>query len=335
MKKLLICASLVAIVACSPEKEKDYVTFSGKITNMNSDSLVVRSKDYAKTLAVASDGTFSDTLHVKPGIYNVFDGSEQTSVYFKSGYEINMTIDTKKFDETVKYTGKGSEGSSFLAEESLLQEKLFDFDALVAMGKDKASEKFDAIEVELNKFYEDHKDLDSTVVNRGKNAVEPMMKFYRQYVEDKITLQEDFEGKPSPVFTDYENYAGGTTSLTDLKGSYVYIDVWATWCAPCRAEIPYLKEVEEEYSQKNIKFVSLSIDKVADHDKWTAMVEKENLQGIQLFADNAWASQFVKDYKINGIPRFILIDKEGNVISADAPRPSSEQLKKTFDGLDI
>ena len=46
-------------------------------------------------------------------------------------------------------------------------------------------------------------------------------------------------GKPSPDF-DYENHKGGKTKLSDLKGKYVYIDLWATWCAPCRAEIPYL-----------------------------------------------------------------------------------------------
>lgn len=75
------------------------------------------------------------------------------------------------------------------------------------------------------------------------------------------------KGNPSPGFTDYENYAGGTTSLDDLKGKYVYIDVWATWCGPCKAEIPFLKEVEEEYRDKNIEFVSISIDQDKDRDK--------------------------------------------------------------------
>ena len=141
-------------------------------------------------------------------------------------------------------------------------------------------------------------------------------------------------GKASPGF-DYENFKGGKTSLESLKGKYVYIDVWATWCGPCRREIPSLQKVEEEYKGKNIEFVSLSIDQKKDYDKWRKMVEEKSLGGIQLFADNDWNSQFVKEYAIEGIPRFILVDPNGNIISADAPRPSDPKLIAKFKELGI
>ncbi|MDP2687613.1 MAG: TlpA disulfide reductase family protein [Aequorivita sp.] len=140
------------------------------------------------------------------------------------------------------------------------------------------------------------------------------------------------EGNPSPNFN-YENHKGGTTALTDLKGKYVYIDVWATWCGPCLREIPALLQVEKDYHGKNIQFVSISIDEAKDYDKWKAMVTEKQLGGIQLMADNNWKSKFVKEYAILGIPRFILIDPQGNIVSADAPRPSDPELRKTFDGL--
>ncbi len=80
------------------------------------------------------------------------------------------------------------------------------------------------------------------------------------------------KGNVSPKFVDYENYKGGTTSLDDLKGKYVYIDVWATWCGPCKREIPYLKEITKKYDGKNITFVSMSIDKKEAYDAWRKMV---------------------------------------------------------------
>ncbi|SRX55887.1 TlpA disulfide reductase family protein [Aequorivita sp. CIP111184] len=145
-------------------------------------------------------------------------------------------------------------------------------------------------------------------------------------------LKEITEGSPSPTFN-YENHKGGTTSLADLKGKYIYIDVWATWCGPCLREIPSLKEVEKDYNNKNVQFVSISIDEAKDYDKWKAMVAEKQLGGIQLMADSNWKSKFVEDYAIMGIPRFILIDPKGNIVSADAPRPSDPELRKTFDGL--
>lgn len=141
-------------------------------------------------------------------------------------------------------------------------------------------------------------------------------------------------GNVSPKF-DYENFKGGKTSLESLKGKYVYIDVWATWCGPCRREIPSLQKVEEQYEGKNIQFVSLSIDAKKDYEKWKTFVAEKKLGGIQLFADNDWNSQFAKDYAIEGIPRFILIDPNGNIVSADAPRPSDPKLIEKFNELGI
>ncbi|MDN3667443.1 TlpA family protein disulfide reductase [Algibacter miyuki] len=142
-------------------------------------------------------------------------------------------------------------------------------------------------------------------------------------------------GKPSPKFINYRNFAGGTTSLDDLKGKYVYIDVWATWCGPCIREIPSLKKLEKQYHGKNIEFVSISIDQESDFKTWKEMVAGKNLTGIQLFSDNSGGSQFVIDYKIESIPRFILIDPKGDIVQTDAPRPSSSQVITLFNSLNI
>jgi thiol-disulfide isomerase/thioredoxin len=143
------------------------------------------------------------------------------------------------------------------------------------------------------------------------------------------------KGENSPKFTNYENNIGGTTSLDDLKGKYVYIDVWATWCGPCIAEVPSLKKIEKKYHNKNIEFVSISIDNKKDHEKWKKMIVDKELGGVQLFADNNWDSKFIQDYLIKGIPRFILLGPNGVIISSNAPRPSNKKLTKMLDKLNL
>ncbi len=140
------------------------------------------------------------------------------------------------------------------------------------------------------------------------------------------------KGQPSPAFN-YENFKGGETALNDLKGTYVYIDVWATWCGPCIGEIPYLKELEHKYEGKNIEFVSISVDTKDDYQKWRKMVTKKELGGTQLMADNAFSSTFIDAYAINAIPRFIIIDPEGNIVNADATRPSNFAIESKLDAL--
>ncbi|BAV95309.1 TlpA family protein disulfide reductase [Ichthyobacterium seriolicida] len=142
------------------------------------------------------------------------------------------------------------------------------------------------------------------------------------------------KGSKSPKFFDYENYNGKKTSLDHFKGKIVYVDIWATWCRPCINEIPYLMELEEKYRGKGIEFVSISVDEgEKGYKDWKKMVADKEMSGIQLIADNGWRSNFVSEYKVRGIPHFILIDSEGKIIDANAPRPSSKSIFTLLDGL--
>ena len=130
-------------------------------------------------------------------------------------------------------------------------------------------------------------------------------------------------GKPSPDFKGVD-VNGKQMSLKDFRGKYVYIDMWATWCGPCQKELPYLKKLEEKYTGRNITFVGLSID--ADKAKWEARVKSGELCGTQLYIGKG--SRFQADYRISGIPRFILLDPNGRIINPDMTRPSSEDTEK-------
>ncbi|GGA71844.1 hypothetical protein GCM10008015_10660 [Flavobacterium palustre] len=139
-------------------------------------------------------------------------------------------------------------------------------------------------------------------------------------------------GKPSPSFN-YENHKGGETSLESMKGKYVYIDIWATWCGPCRQEIPSLEKVEEQFKGKNIVFVSISVDNSKDRERWSKLITEKKMSGIQLLADKEFDSKFIKEYNIKAIPRFILIDSNGNIVTAQAPKPSDPKLIELLNSL--
>lgn len=132
------------------------------------------------------------------------------------------------------------------------------------------------------------------------------------------------KGKSSPEIT-CVTATGKTVSLQSLKGKLIYIDIWATWCGPCLRELPYLENLQEKYKKReDIVFVSISIDD--DKVAWSTMVKEKNMKGIQLHANTEMHEKIVNNYLINGIPRFIIINKSGNIWNANAPRPSSKEV---------
>ena len=190
----------------------------------------------------------------------------------------------------------------------------------------------------------------NTVISRLNDWMSPGAKDLTNCVDKMLALASDEElkanvqknydsmkmlikGNSSPAFN-FKNVNDQMVALEDLKGKNVYIDVWATWCGPCKMEIPHLKELESDYHDKNIEFVSISVDVPKDEQKWKDMVADKELKGVQLISDNGWNTGFVEQYLIKGIPRFILLDDKGQIISADAPRPSSKgEIRGMIDEL--
>ena len=252
-------------------------------------------------------------------------------LYLKGGDDLKLTMDAKEFDETIVYSGKGAKESNFLAQKALSDEK-FEMELEGLLEKDEVTFKA-ALDVKAKEDLAklEGAGLDEKLVNVLKPRIAQDGMMLTQFYNQK-TAAKKVEGTLAPSF-DYENHKGGKTKLEDLRGKYVYIDVWATWCGPCRAEIPHLKKVEEKYHGKNIEFVSISVDVDKDHEKWQKFVTDKQLGGIQLFADKNWTSDFIKAFNINSIPRFLLIDPNGKVVKADAPRPSSPTLVELLDGL--
>lgn len=177
------------------------------------------------------------------------------------------------------------------------------------------------------------------VDNFGVKDISEMENIYHTYVRDTLltsSFAKKYErwdlsrpGKRSPGFR-APDVDGKVHTLADFRGKYVYIDMWATWCGPCKREMPYLKALEEEFKDAEIVFVGLSVDK--DKAAWENMVRQGELTGVQLYLGTG--SRFQEGYWVEAIPRFILLDKEGVIISNDMSRPSAKETAETLRNLE-
>ena len=177
------------------------------------------------------------------------------------------------------------------------------------------------------------------VDNFGVKDISEMENIYHTYVRDTLltsSFAKKYErwdlsrpGKRSPGFR-APDVDGKVHTLADFRGKYVYIDMWATWCGPCKREMPYLKALEEEFKDAEIVFVGLSVDK--DKAAWENMVRQGELTGVQLYLGTG--SRFQEGYRVEAIPRFILLDKEGVIISNDMSRPSAKETAETLRNLE-
>ena len=137
--------------------------------------------------------------------------------------------------------------------------------------------------------------------------------------------------KPGDISPDFMavDTSGRKFSLKNLKGKYVYIDLWATWCSPCKAEIPHLQRLERVFKKKRIVFVSISCDE--DSEAWLNYLRRNDMGGIQLNFDGN--PRFRDAYGVKAIPRFILLDKKGRVVDPNMTRPSDPETDVTLRAL--
>jgi peroxiredoxin len=126
-------------------------------------------------------------------------------------------------------------------------------------------------------------------------------------------------GNRAPNFT-FKDVKGNDVSLTDFKGKVVYLDFWATWCGPCRREIPAAKALETSLKGKDVVFLAVSLDE--SEKEWKDLVKKQELPGIHLLSPGNFESIAAQLYKVQGIPRYYLIDRNGMIVDNDAPRPT-------------
>lgn len=144
----------------------------------------------------------------------------------------------------------------------------------------------------------------------------------RQRLLEKIKntereLAKNTAGRPTPTVS-VSDSTGTVHHLEELKGKVIYIDLWASWCGPCKAEQPHYKSIIDLFAnEENIAFVGIAV--MDKHRNWMKSLKKDKPAGLQWYDVNG---EVVNNYHVSAIPRFILIGKNGELISDDAPKPS-------------
>lgn len=136
-------------------------------------------------------------------------------------------------------------------------------------------------------------------------------------------------GNEAPDFR-LEDLEGREITLADYRGHYLYLMVWASWCSPCKKELPYWVELEKKYRKENIRFLTVSIDGKKEKEAWKSVLAQKGYAGHHALAEEN--NSFRSDYMIISIPRFIWIDPEGRILEANAPRPSGNKVCSFLDG---
>ncbi len=123
---------------------------------------------------------------------------------------------------------------------------------------------------------------------------------------------------PVCEFTDLD---GKVLKSSDFKGKLLYIDFWATWCGPCKQEIPYMEKLVEQFKDDDrVALISISID--TDVKAWEDMVKRDKPQWPQYIAKGSQQSAITTAWGINAIPRFVLVNPDGTINLSNAFRPS-------------
>ena len=151
------------------------------------------------------------------------------------------------------------------------------------------------------------------------NAKREIQRVESERIKSAMRLQA---GAPSPLFN-LADTTGTFHQLAAMKGKVIYIDLWASWCGPCKEETPHLKKIYEQLKNNDkVQIISIASFDAKNKLRRYEIIKKDQMNWLQLEDTD---DSFAKSYQANFIPRFIIIDKQGKIVDSDAVRPSEPE----------
>jgi peroxiredoxin len=164
------------------------------------------------------------------------------------------------------------------------------------------------VALEEDEFDEAEKALTKAVAIRG---LDPKMKASAQDMLSRLgTLKKLKIGSPAIDFST-KDIEGREISPSDYKGKVVLLDFWATWCAPCRAEMPHVKEVYAEYNSKGFDIIGISMDN--NREQLDSYLQEQDMKWRQIYDGKGWKAEIGQLYAVSTIPATFLLDKQGRI----------------------
>ena len=173
-----------------------------------------------------------------------------------------------------------------------------------------------SIDIAQNMMYSSK--LSKAEMDKLLQAIDPYLHNAPAYKELQKSMEGFYPVAIGEKFNDIEvvNEEGKTVHLADYvkPGQYNMVEFWASWCGPCRGEIPHLRHVYEAYGKGENAFNMISVSIDDKESDWKKALKEENMKWIQLCDLKGWKGEVINKYKIQGVPFCLILDKEGRII---------------------
>ncbi|MFA7289447.1 MAG: TlpA disulfide reductase family protein [Melioribacteraceae bacterium] len=322
----LLVAVTLLITSCSQENKQ--VIFTGEIINPTSDMVWLTVNDSTLSTKLDKNNKFIFKVGITEANKYRLDHGGFTYLFLKPGSVLHITLDTKDFDRSITYKGTAQKENEYLKKRLLLKETLEKKRFEIPNMSEKEFESI--INNTLGAWEKtllELKNIDSKEYANFKNAeleeVNKINTIATDYYKSMVNIRPGNDAIDIKVV----NINGRDYSLKDFKNKVVCIDVWASWCTACLKEMPYFEKLADKYKNHNIAFIAISVDDT--EEVWKKLLKERNVNGLQLWAKGGHQSDFFKDYQLNDLPVYIVIDKNGKIVKSRASRPS-ERLEEVI-----
>ncbi|MGS2741808.1 redoxin domain-containing protein [Sinomicrobium sp. M5D2P17] len=368
----ILCFGIVLLVSCAEKKEQEGYAITGNIQGLNNGVVYLEpvGEEGKRDSSLVENGKFGfNGVLEEPLRYRLkLKGKEDNGLYFilsNEAIEVQVKKDSlfkgkvtgASIEEVYRsyYNNEFQEirdmaGPVYKLSDSITQQGKVEMTPEQRAMMDKKWNELDkkATSITTGFILEHPGSIASALIIQERYITYPNLetadKLYNNLIPE---VQESYYGKQlyasltkmkktavgsnAPDFTQPDR-DGNMVSLSDFKGQYVFLDFWASWCAPCRKENPNVLKGYRKYHEAGLEIVAVSLDD--KKDKWEKAIEEDGLTWLHLSDLKGFKNEAAQEYGVQSIPQNFLIDPKGQIIGKDLKGEDlQEKLKEVFESV--